>query len=86
MDDEAMLEAHSVFAFLEVNELEELVLELSSQPVRGVLGPLRSRLSLPQQEKLLKFVNWYLLAGRDVIERHGGIDAWKAALDERHQD
>lgn len=78
--DEMMIEAHSVFSFMEMDQLEAFLAEVGqARHVRQAL----SSLSIEQHkvEKLLKFLNWYVQGGQATVEGYGSLEEWKAAMD-----
>lgn len=78
--DEMMLEAHQLFSFLEMEDLENFLASVGhsvqvKQAIQSLgLGP-------GQVEKVLKFLNWYVQGGQATIEGYEGIRQWKEAMD-----
>ena len=78
--DEMMMEAHQIFAFLDVDELDNFLGSVGhsiqvKQAIQALgLGP-------GQVEKVLKFLNWYVQGGQATIEGYEGLRNWKEAMD-----
>lgn len=78
--DEMMLEAHTLFNFMELPQLKEFLESVGNNvhvrtAIQGLgLGP-------GEVEKVLKFLNWYVQGGQATIEGYDDIEAWKDAMD-----
>lgn len=78
--DEMMIEAHTLFQFMELPQLEKFLESVGNnvhvrQAIQGLgLGP-------GDVEKVLKFLNWYVQGGQATIEGYEGIEHWKDAMD-----
>lgn len=78
--DEMMLEAHTVFSFLSMAQLEDFLSAVGqNRHVRHAIAGLG--LEQGQIERLLKFLNWYVQGGQATVEGYGGLDVWKTAMD-----
>ena len=78
--DEMMIEAHSVFSFLEMDQLEEFLGAVGqNRHVRHAISGLG--LEQNQIERLLKFLNWYVQGGQATVEGYGDLETWKTAMD-----
>lgn len=79
--DEMMLEAHSLFEFLPLPELERFLdaMERQQLHVRQAIQSLG--LGPGEVEKVLKFLNWYVQGGDATIRGYHGIHNWKDAMD-----
>lgn len=78
--DEMMLEAHSVFSFLEMGQLEEFLAAVGqNRHVRHAIAGMG--LEQGEIERLLKFLNWYVQGGQATVEGYGGLNEWKTAMD-----
>ena len=78
--DEMMLEAHTLFEFMELENLKTFLESVGNnvhvrQAIQGLgLGP-------GEVEKVLKFLNWYVQGGQATIEGYDSIEAWKDSMD-----
>jgi hypothetical protein len=78
--DEMMLEAHQIFTFVELEELEKFLNSVGhSIQVRQIVQQLGVNPS--QVEKVLKFLNWYVQGGQSTIQGYHGLRQWKEAMD-----
>lgn len=78
--DEMMIEAHSIFSILQIEQLEEFLGDVGqNRHVRHAI----SNLGVDQSEieRVLKFLNWYVQGGQATIEGYGGLINWKQAMD-----
>ncbi len=78
--DEMMIEAHSVFAFMEMDRLEDFLASVGqNRHVRQAIAGLD--LEQAEIERLLKFLNWYVQGGQATVEGYGSLLKWKEAMD-----
>lgn len=78
--DEMMIEAHSVFSFLAMDQLEEFLEAVGqNRHVRHAIAGMG--LEQNQVERLLKFLNWYVQGGQATVEGYGQLEDWKEAMD-----
>jgi hypothetical protein len=77
--DQMMLEAISVFEFMDFNQLQEVIgFKQNYAPMKKYLNDLN--LDYEQVEKVMKFLNWYYQGGEATIEGFGGIEIWKQEM------
>jgi hypothetical protein len=77
--DQMMLEAISVFEFLEFEQLEEIIsFKQNYAPLKKFLNDLK--LEYEQIEKVMRFLNWYYQGGEATIEGFGGMEIWRQEM------
>ena len=78
--DEMMIEAHSVFSFLKMDQLKEFLAAVGqNRHVRHAIAGMG--LEQTQIERLLKFLNWYVQGGQATVEGYGELEDWRKAMD-----
>jgi hypothetical protein len=78
--DQMMMDALSVFEFLDFEQINKIIrFKNNYTPLKKYLNEIR--LDHEQNEKVMKFLNWYYQGGEATVEGFGGLDIWKQEME-----